>query len=550
MTPHIVSWSDNEIFTSPVLSSAASIISFDSTFSDTYLSHSQMSPTASKAPGLHIAHIGAKYTTFLEFSENPGGGHATPDDSFIRHDAYFFKDGNVTFLVGGTLYCVHRYFFSRDSVYFSTRLSQLGIRDHEALPTIISIGDIERKDFEALLSVLYPTNFEAHELTYEQWNLSHPPHPTINEYLRALIQSTTGLDEAQQMSMEDVVLVARVREEIRGGVLRVDAADIRHHIEVAQAGKPSRPVGDEIHWDTQKNGATGPKSNSTVALAIDPNVEAEIAEATEVTLPSGPQQSGMKEGDTPKEVPDESPGVELPDVVVGTPQDYLKKNVTMSDVQTGGTRKLEVALPKVAALSLAKAAFAENHAVRDMAGQEAEENANVETMRRIEAEAPKERADAEEKAREVQKEAVRARERAYAEAKKAAVEARKAPLIPQVPAIPTHRIDPPPATGDPREEWCVDFLAVRATESTGVRFFSWVGNKSVFPTTSEVSTASTMSASGLGTPADGLPAVTEDSREEGRWLVSRTGERRWFPNDTLGDLQHIFALLTTGWRYA
>jgi hypothetical protein len=58
--------------------------------------------------------------------------------------------------IDGTLYCVHRYFFSRDSVHFSTRFAQLGLRDHEALPTIISIGDVERNDFEALLSVLYP----------------------------------------------------------------------------------------------------------------------------------------------------------------------------------------------------------------------------------------------------------------------------------------------------------------------------------------------------------------------------------------------------------
>ena len=54
------------------------------------------------------------------------------------------------------LYCVHRYFFSRDSMYFSIRFSQLGIRDHEALPTVISLGDVERKDFDAFLSVLYP----------------------------------------------------------------------------------------------------------------------------------------------------------------------------------------------------------------------------------------------------------------------------------------------------------------------------------------------------------------------------------------------------------
>ncbi|KAH9073517.1 hypothetical protein EDB83DRAFT_2219399 [Lactarius deliciosus] len=296
-----------------------------------------MSPTASKAPGLHTAYIGTKHTAFLGSSEerkNPGGGHATPDDSFIRHDTYFFKDGNVTFLVGGTLYCVHRYFFSRDSVYFSTRFAQLGIRDHEALPTIISIGDIERKDFEALLSVLYPTNFEGHELTYEQWkSVLHlstrwgfaslrkhslksitPPTPhdqfvlartySVDHWvlpaLTALCERSwpLSLDEAQQMSMEDVVLVARVREEIRGGVLRVDAANIRHHIEMAQAGNPSHPVGDDIHWDAQKNEATGQKSNSTVASAIDPNVEAEIAETTGVALPSGPQQRGMKESDT------------------------------------------------------------------------------------------------------------------------------------------------------------------------------------------------------------------------------------------------------------
>ena len=58
--------------------------------------------------------------------------------------------------IDGTLYCVHRYFFDRHSVYFATRFAQLDIRDHEALPIVISIGDVKRNDFEALLSVLYP----------------------------------------------------------------------------------------------------------------------------------------------------------------------------------------------------------------------------------------------------------------------------------------------------------------------------------------------------------------------------------------------------------
>ncbi|KAH9174999.1 hypothetical protein EDB89DRAFT_1815788, partial [Lactarius sanguifluus] len=167
-----------------------------------------------------------------------------------RHDAYFFKDGNVTFLVDGTLYCVHRYFFSRDSVYFSTRFSQFDIQDHEALPTIIPIDDLERKDFEALLSVLYPANFGAYELTYEQWksvlhlsthwgftslrefalkSITPTPHDqlvlartySIDHWvlpaLTALCERSLplSLDEAWQMSMGDVILVARVREEIR-----------------------------------------------------------------------------------------------------------------------------------------------------------------------------------------------------------------------------------------------------------------------------------------------------------------------------------------------
>jgi hypothetical protein len=100
--PRIVSWSDNELCISPVLSSAASIVSFDSTFSDAY-----MSPTTAEAPVPHSADLAARHTCFPGFSDGgktARGGHTTPDDSFARHGAYFFKDGNVTFLVRGLLW--------------------------------------------------------------------------------------------------------------------------------------------------------------------------------------------------------------------------------------------------------------------------------------------------------------------------------------------------------------------------------------------------------------------------------------------------------------
>ena len=67
-------------------------------------------------------------------------------------------------------------------------------------------------------------------------------------------------------------------------------------------------------------------------------------------------------------------------------------------------RKSEDTSPGAAAWSLARTVLAENHVEGDMARQEAE--AKVETLRSLEPEAVKERADSEEKARQMQEEAV------------------------------------------------------------------------------------------------------------------------------------------------
>ncbi|KAH9014812.1 hypothetical protein EDB83DRAFT_2232898 [Lactarius deliciosus] len=296
-----------------------------------------MPPTASEVPGLPGTEFEDKRANPPGFLEGKIPRGLFAGNSFVRHHAYFFMDGNVTFLIDGMLYCVHRYFFSRDSVYFSTRFAQLGVRDHEALPTIISLGDIKRNDFEALLSILYPANFEAHKLTYEQWkSILHlstrwgfasirklalesikPPTPhdkfvlartySINHWilpaLIALCERTLplSLDEAQQMSLEDVILVATVREEIRGA-LRVDSVDIRRHVEVAQSGKPNRPVGNDVSRDKPKSGSTGQESNSTMAPGVNQSVGESAGDAIALTVtvasPPGPQQGATKEGDT------------------------------------------------------------------------------------------------------------------------------------------------------------------------------------------------------------------------------------------------------------
>ncbi|KAF8270207.1 hypothetical protein EI94DRAFT_816055 [Lactarius quietus] len=210
----------------------------------------------------------------MESGESEAPTDSQNGDSFLRSSKYFFKDGNVTFLVDGFLYCVHRFFFSRDSEYFSTRFAQLEVRDHEALSTIISLGDIECEDFEAFLSVLYPENFEEHDLSYEQWRsvldlttrwgfdslrklalTSIKPRTAYDRLLLArkyavddwVIPALTGLcdrasplslDEAREMSIEDVVLIATVREDIRSRIVFISPAEVSRRVEEMQTGKP------------------------------------------------------------------------------------------------------------------------------------------------------------------------------------------------------------------------------------------------------------------------------------------------------------------------
>ncbi|KAH9064020.1 hypothetical protein EDB87DRAFT_1557548, partial [Lactarius vividus] len=170
----------------------------------------------------------------------------------------------------GFLYCVHRHLFSRDSAYFSTRFAQLEVRDHETLSTIVSLGDVECKDFEAFLCVLYPECSEERDISYEHWrSVLHlstrwgftslrelalrsikPPTPCdrlilartyavdhwVVPALTALCKRTAPLnpDEVGQMNDGDVVLVATVREDIRTQI-GVRAAEISRRVEAMQA---------------------------------------------------------------------------------------------------------------------------------------------------------------------------------------------------------------------------------------------------------------------------------------------------------------------------
>ena len=104
MATRIVSWSGNEHIISPNLSKTPSIRSLDSSLSD------KPEASESRQSASHMAESQSTHRAFQVIEPDitrtststtvyPGTDGADHDGSFMRHDKYFFKDGNVTFLV-------------------------------------------------------------------------------------------------------------------------------------------------------------------------------------------------------------------------------------------------------------------------------------------------------------------------------------------------------------------------------------------------------------------------------------------------------------------
>ena len=130
MSRRIVSWKASEprASVSPAVSSASggSVVSINSIISD-------MMPT--EATGVQPAEFGAKHTNW------PGSANPSTAESFVQHSIYFFKDGNITFLVSDVPCCEEpdllkkvagrRHTLLCSSILF---LSGLGILLHQIQP--------------------------------------------------------------------------------------------------------------------------------------------------------------------------------------------------------------------------------------------------------------------------------------------------------------------------------------------------------------------------------------------------------------------------------
>ena len=128
----------------------------------------------------------------------------------------------------------------------------------------------------ALKSIRPPTSHDqlvlARTYSVEEWVL--PALTTLCS--RSLPLS---LDEARQMDIEDVILVAAVREEIRDGALRVDVADIPHCVEAAQAGELDRLVGYRAKAEAKTETTHGAEAKAQAEAEAKKNREGAIANA-------------------------------------------------------------------------------------------------------------------------------------------------------------------------------------------------------------------------------------------------------------------------------
>ena len=100
MATHMVSWSGDEHIISPNLSKTPSVISVDSILSD----KSEASLNDQGAPRMADSQPTQRASKVVERTSTSttiysGTNAADHDGSFMRHNKYFFKDGNVIFLV-------------------------------------------------------------------------------------------------------------------------------------------------------------------------------------------------------------------------------------------------------------------------------------------------------------------------------------------------------------------------------------------------------------------------------------------------------------------
>jgi hypothetical protein len=101
------------------------------------------------------------------------------------------------------------------------------------LSTLWGFGSLRKL---AVASIKPPTSHDQ-LLLARTYSIDHWVIPALSALCERV--APLSLDEARGMKIEDVIIVAMVRENIRDQAVRVEAAEIARRVEAAQAGKLS-----------------------------------------------------------------------------------------------------------------------------------------------------------------------------------------------------------------------------------------------------------------------------------------------------------------------
>ncbi|KAK0494865.1 hypothetical protein EDD18DRAFT_286584 [Armillaria luteobubalina] len=91
-----------------------------------------------------------------------------------KHEIYYIKGGDVYFLVGGCMFCVHRYFFERESTKFQRMFdgpTSPGKKPEGSSPdTAFRLNDITAEDFAHFLWIFYNPKPSIYDASTHVWN--------------------------------------------------------------------------------------------------------------------------------------------------------------------------------------------------------------------------------------------------------------------------------------------------------------------------------------------------------------------------------------------
>jgi len=189
---------------------------------------------------------------------DPSTNSKQGNQRIVRHADYYIHGGDIIFRVEDTLFRVHRYFFTRESAFFRSKLphppppGEFTKGSSDVHPLVLE--DTLEVDFERFLWVFYNPKYSLYHASIEEWTsilkLAHqwnfvgvkelalrelerleiPPLRKIVVYQsygvdrRLLLEAYTALttrdkpmtiEEGHELGLETVIQLARAREIVR-----------------------------------------------------------------------------------------------------------------------------------------------------------------------------------------------------------------------------------------------------------------------------------------------------------------------------------------------